>query len=177
VCCKLSCQVCCKALSCVLQKLLCQVCCKPLVSGVLQTSCVRYVANLLCQVCCKAPLSDVLQSFFVRYVARRQLERLASLGYSLLSGVELEFTLLNEETRAPIFTGKDFFSNLCMTQHSDFLCGLDKVLQEARISLNDLHVEPAQGQFEVNYEPVWGLQGGDWPFFVREAIKEMAIRY
>jgi glutamine synthetase len=120
-------------------------------------------------VCYKAPC--------VRYVARRQLERLASLGYSLLSGVELEFTLLNEETRAPIFTGKDFFSNLCMTQHSDFLCGLDKVLQEARISLNDLHVEPAQGQFEVNYEPVWGLQGGDWPFFVREAIKEMAVRY
>jgi glutamine synthetase len=31
-----------------------------------------------------------------------------------------------------------------------------------------------QGQFEVNYEPVWGLQGGDWPFFIRAAIKETA---
>ena len=31
-----------------------------------------------------------------------------------------------------------------------------------------------QGQFEVNYDPVWGLQGGDWPFLIREAIKETA---
>ena len=50
------------------------------------------------------------------------------------------------------------------------------MLEAARINLNDLHIEPAQGQFEVNYSPVWGLQGGDWPFIIRQAIKETAVR-
>jgi glutamine synthetase len=63
-----------------------------------------------------------------------------------------------------------------MAQHANFLCGLDKQLEAARINLNDLHLEPAQGQFEVNYMPVWGIQGADWPFVIREAIKEAAVR-
>ena len=74
----------------------------------------------------------------------------------------------------PAYTGPGYLSNLQLSQHAEFLCDLEKSLQAARINITDLHVEAAQGQFEVNYEPVWGLQGGDWPFVIRQAIKEMA---
>jgi hypothetical protein len=32
----------------------------------------------------------------VRFIARRQVDRLASLGYSILTGIELEFMLLHQ---------------------------------------------------------------------------------
>ena len=42
------------------------------------------------------------------------------------------------------------------------------------MNVNDIHVEPAQGQFEINCEPTWGILGADWPFLIKEALKETA---
>lgn len=109
-----------------------------------------------------------------RTVAIKQLERLQQHGYSLLSGVELEFMLLHQDSLRPVYSGADFYSTLTLSKHTDFFCQLEQSLHEAGINVNDIHVEPAHGQFEINYEPTWGILGADWPFVIRSALKEQA---
>ena len=41
----------------------------------------------------------------------------------------------------------------------EILCETEKRLKEAGVNLEDLHVEPAPGQFEFNYQPAWGILG------------------
>ena len=41
----------------------------------------------------------------------------------------------------------------------EILCETEKRLKEAGVNLEDLHVEPAPGQFEINYHPAWGILG------------------
>ena len=41
----------------------------------------------------------------------------------------------------------------------EILCETEKRLKEAGVNLEDLHVEPAPGQFEINYQPAWGILG------------------
>ncbi len=39
------------------------------------------------------------------------------------------------------------------------LCETEQRLKVAGVNLEDLHVEPAPGQFEINFEPAWGILG------------------
>ena len=57
-----------------------------------------------------------------------------------------------------------------------FMTSLEQGLHRAGININDIHVEPAQGQFEINYEPTWGILGADWPFIIRGALKDCAAK-
>ena len=41
----------------------------------------------------------------------------------------------------------------------EILCETEKRLKEGGVNLEDLHVEPAPGQFEINYQPAWGILG------------------
>ena len=41
----------------------------------------------------------------------------------------------------------------------EILCETEKRLKEGGVNLEDLHVEPAPGQFEFNYQPAWGILG------------------
>ena len=60
--------------------------------------------------------------------------------------------------------------------HMSFMTSLEQGLHRAGININDIHVEPAQGQFEINYEPTWGILGADWPFIIRGALKDCAAK-
>ena len=57
------------------------------------------------------------------------------------------------------FEGSDFYSNLLLSENMDIICETEKRLKEAGVNLEDLHVEPAPGQFEFNYQPAWGILG------------------
>jgi len=107
-----------------------------------------------------------------RYLARQQLDRLKQHGYTFLSGIEMEFIVT--QNSAPVYLGADFYTNLLLSRNMEFLGAAEKQLAQAHINLEDLHVEPASGQFELNYQPTWGILGGDWPFLIREALKEVA---
>ena len=93
-----------------------------------------------------------------------------------MSGIELEFMLLEKESLAPLYKGVDLFSTITMSEHMDFFAALEQGLFKAGIPINDIHPEAAPGQFEINYEPTWGILGGDWPFVIKQAIKESASR-
>ena len=41
----------------------------------------------------------------------------------------------------------------------EILCETENRLKEGGVNLEDLHVEPAPGQFEINYQPAWGILG------------------
>ena len=84
--------------------------------------------------------------------------------------------LLDLKTSAPVYSGFDFYSNLTLSGHMEFFSRLEKGLSKAGININDIHTEPAQGQFEINYEPPWGILGADWPFMIRQALKESALK-
>ena len=43
-----------------------------------------------------------------RYVARKQLDKLAEMRYTMLSGIENEFMLFQKGTKLPLHTGHDF---------------------------------------------------------------------
>ena len=43
-----------------------------------------------------------------RYVARKQLDKFAEMGYTMLSGIENEFMLYQKGTKLPLHTGHDF---------------------------------------------------------------------
>ena len=57
------------------------------------------------------------------------------------------------------FEAEDFYSNLLLSENMEILCETEKRLKEAGVNLEDLHVEPAPGQFEINYQPAWGIFG------------------
>ena len=57
------------------------------------------------------------------------------------------------------FDAADFYSNLLLSENMEILCETEKRLKEAGVNLEDLHVEPAPGQFEFNYQPAWGILG------------------
>jgi len=112
-----------------------------------------------------------------RFIARKQLNRLTEMGYSLLSGIEMEVKIFNAKDNTPIFPGEDFYSTLLISEHMELFARTEKRLKEGGVNLEDVHVEPSPGQFEINYQPVWGILGGDWPFLIREALKETALEF
>ncbi len=58
-----------------------------------------------------------------RFIARRQVDRLASLGYAILTGIELEFMLLHQVqcffiiTRLNKSDFRSFFTILCLMSY------------------------------------------------------------
>eukprot|EP00088_Acartia_fossae_P038788 TRINITY_DN40257_c0_g1_i1.p1 TRINITY_DN40257_c0_g1~~TRINITY_DN40257_c0_g1_i1.p1 ORF type:complete len:445 (-),score=51.26 TRINITY_DN40257_c0_g1_i1:263-1597(-) len=133
----------------------------------------RRVAEVLCQL---RNTQGQTIPFCPRSMALRQLERLERQGFTIMSGMELEFMLLDKNTHSPVYEGADFYSNLTLSERMDLLCGLETDLRRAGVNINDIHVEPACGQFEINYEPTWGILGADWPFIIRGELKESASK-
>ncbi len=39
------------------------------------------------------------------------------------------------------------------------LCETEQRLKIAGVNIEDMHVEPAPGQFEINFQPAWGILG------------------
>ncbi len=57
------------------------------------------------------------------------------------------------------FEGEDFYSNLLLSENYKVLCETEQRLKVAGVNIEDMHVEPAPGQFEINFQPAWGILG------------------
>ena len=79
-----------------------------------------------------------------RYVARKQLDELAEMGYTMLSGIENEFMLYQKGTKLPLHTGHDF----CVTATTGkFACSLVKYFRRKRAkfaSISTIEADPEQ---------------------------------
>jgi glutamine synthetase len=90
-------------------------------------------------------------------------------------GHELEFYLLDPETKAPLFGGVHIF-NQVRNHYVPFLDGLLDDLQGLGIDVITHNCEYSPSQFEINFGPGLGLAGADKAFTFKNAIKELAHR-
>jgi len=108
----------------------------------------------------------------IRNLARQQLRRLEEKGLHILSGTEMEFILRKEKN--PIWTPVQMMSFQLLSKALPFLTEVEKSLLKAGIDVTSIEAEHAAGQLEINYKPVWGIKGADWPSIIKTALKEAA---
>jgi glutamine synthetase len=109
-----------------------------------------------------------------RHVARRQLTRLADLGYELRSGFEYEFYLAQAGTRAPVFEGIQIFWTVRNNFDQGFVTSLLDSLQATGVDVITSNAEYGPGQMEINFAPHLGLDAADQAFVFKNAVKELA---
>jgi glutamine synthetase len=107
-----------------------------------------------------------------RYVYKRVLQAAANMGFDVMMGLELEFYLLNAETREPIFQGVHAFNTL-RNQYFPIVDELLNHLIASGIDLIDHGCEYGPGQMEINYGPSIGIEAADKAFTFKHAVKEI----
>ena len=108
-----------------------------------------------------------------RRVLRRQVERASALGLSVLAQAEYEFYLLDAETRLPPFGGTDITTTLT-NQRLPVLQHLIRDLRGFGLAPRTLNQEWGPTQYEITFDPVEGLAGGDDNFTYKTYAKEIA---
>ncbi len=119
--------------------------------------------------------TNLPQTACPRYIARNQLQRLASLGYELYSGFEMEFILADSSTKKPVFA-KDkvhFLDNTIFNAFKDVIYGIDDALKKLGVQVETYQVEYAPGQFEAAMAPAKGIEAADSAFHFRQVWKEV----
>ena len=110
-----------------------------------------------------------------RMVARRQLEKLKSLGISLLSAHEFEFYLLNKDTLQPINDDTNANATTRDTPIMDLMCDFIEYLPQVGAKVERLENEMGPGQLEVTYKPALGLRAADNAHTFKTSVKEIAL--
>ncbi|NQV11253.1 MAG: type III glutamate--ammonia ligase [Cyanobacteria bacterium] len=113
-----------------------------------------------------------------RWVLRRQLERVARLGYSFRTGVEAEFFLL-QPGGAAIADGHDTQSKPCYDQQTlmrqfELIGGLLEAMEELGWGPYQADHEDANGQFEINWTFADALVTADRHALFRVMAQAMA---
>ncbi len=129
-------------------------------------------AKVICD-CRWAPGQPIAQS--PRTVLRRLLDLAGEMGFDVMMGHELEFYLLDPETKAPLFGGVHIF-NQVRNHYVPFLDDLLDDLQAVGVDVITHNCEYSPSQFEINFGPGIGLAGADKAFTFKNAIKELAHR-
>lgn len=117
---------------------------------------------------------EVMASY-PRYVYKRVLQKAAEMGFDVMMGIELEFYLLERETRQPVFSGVHAFNTL----RNQYLPVIDELLNhllECGIDLIDHGCEYGPGQMEINYGPAIGMKAADKAFMFKQIVKEVCQR-
>jgi glutamine synthetase len=132
------------------------------------------VGEVLCEMFWIPPYRDGSpQTVCPRYVARRQLNRLAELGYRLYSGYEAEFILCDAGGK-PVFKGVDMNVNTVYSEFESFLYDMDEKMETAGIDVATFQTEYGDGQFELAMTPKYDIESADQLFKLKHAVKEMS---
>lgn len=111
-----------------------------------------------------------------RRVLQRQVDAAIERGLRPLMQAEYEFYLLDAETRQPPFGGTDITTTLT-NQRLPVLRQLIRDLRAFGLVPNTLNQEWGPTQYELNFDPVEGVAGGDHNFTYKTYAKEIAAQH
>ncbi len=112
-----------------------------------------------------------------RNVLLRQVERAASMGYSVQVGTELEFYLLDPETKQPRDEGIQVYGLDRAAQLEHVLGPIRQQINEAGIPIEQSNPEYAPGQVEVNIRYGDALLAADRVVMFRSLVKQLAMQH
>lgn len=104
----------------------------------------------------------------------RQTERAAAMGYTVKVGAELEFYLLDPETKDPIDDKIQVYSLSHAAELEHVLGPIREQINEAGIPIEQSNPEYAPGQVEVNIRYDDALQSADNVVMFRTLVKQLA---
>lgn len=117
----------------------------------------------------------------VRVDPRRRLvtvvERAVALGFEPMIGTELEFYLLDPETKRPLDEGIQVYGIARGSQFEHVLGPIRNLCTEFGIPIEVSNPEYAPGQFEVNIRYGPALTAADNALLFRNAVKEIAAEH
>ena len=109
-----------------------------------------------------------------RYVLKRNLNKLADMGYTYNAGVELEFFYLKSSERPEILDRDGYFDQLSSHPASDLRRDTVLNLEEMGIPVKYSHHEAAQSQHEIDLQYTDAMSMADNVMTARLLIKELA---
>lgn len=116
-----------------------------------------------------------------RFVLQQQVARLQDRGWTLNTGLEPEFTLLNRDHggKLRVVDASDTLDKPCydykgLSRSRAFLERLTEVLQQVGFDIYQIDHEDANGQFEINYTYSDAMNSADRITFFRMAAGEIA---
>ncbi len=112
-----------------------------------------------------------------RNVLLRQVERAASMGYSVQVGTELEFYLLDPETKQPRDQGIQVYGLDRAAQLEHVLGPIRQQINEVGIPIEQSNPEYAPGQVEVNIRYDDALLAADRVVMFRSLVKQLAMQH
>jgi glutamine synthetase len=115
--------------------------------------------------------------FASRQVLTRVVALARELGYEPAIGPELEFFLLDPETRAPEGTRIPCYSLFEESRLEPVVADIRNHLVVAGVALEASNAEYAPGQFEVNIRHCGALEAADAAMVLRYAVKQIAAAH
>lgn len=110
-----------------------------------------------------------------RQVVKPLLDHLEHLGYTLLSGFEYEFCLVDKHTHQPFSNSVHNFASLGLKFDQPMIYQMLRWLREIGLDITTVNSENGIGQIEINYSPAWGKEAADQAFMFKNAVKEIAL--
>lgn len=104
-----------------------------------------------------------------------QLERAGKMGFEVQVGCELEFYLLDPETKQPRDEGIQVYSMARASEMEHVLGPIRQMINEAGIPIEQSNPEYAPGQVEVNIRYSEALAAADRVVAFRSYVKELAM--
>ncbi len=111
-----------------------------------------------------------------RLVARKLVDELASMGYSVLSGFEYEFYVVNAKTHDAPFPGIQIFATLRNNFDEALVYEILRGMSAVGVDIITSNAEYGPGQMEINFAPAPGIQAADDAFTFKNGVKEIAQR-
>lgn len=106
-----------------------------------------------------------------------QVERATSMGYTVKVGTELEFYLLDPETKRPRDKGIQVYSLARAAELEHVVGPIRRQINEMGIPIEQSNPEYAPGQVEVNIRYDEALLAADRVVMFRNLVKELALRH
>lgn len=111
-----------------------------------------------------------------RLVARKALDELASMGFSVLSGFEYEFYVVDAKTHDAPFPGIEIFATLRNSFDEPFVYEILRDMSAVGVDIITSNAEYGPGQMEINFAPARGIKAADDGFTFKNGVKEIAQR-
>lgn len=109
-----------------------------------------------------------------RLVAGKLLSDLAALGYTVLSGFEYEFYIVNAKTHDAPFPGIQIFSTLRNNFDPAFVNQILRDMSAVGVDIITSNAEYGPGQMEINFAPARDIRASDDAFTFKNGVKEIA---